>query len=88
MEWIGKIIGEGLLNIRRHANATTAVVRVRATDDEIRLTLTDDGVGFADDSPLPWSIQSRVLEVGGSITLDRTSAPGACLVITLPRSQT
>ena len=87
MEWIGKIIGEGLLNIRRHANASNAMVRLRATGDEIRLTLTDDGVGFAADSPLPWSIQSRVLEVGGSITLDRTAAPGACLVITLPRSK-
>jgi signal transduction histidine kinase len=87
MELIGKIIGEGLLNIRRHANATNANVHLRATDDEIRLTLSDDGVGFADDSPLPWSIQSRVLDAGGTVALDQNGAPGACLVITLPRSQ-
>jgi signal transduction histidine kinase len=59
---------------------------VRATNDEIRLTLSDDGIGFADDSPLPWSIQSRVLAAGGTIALDQSGSPGACLVITLPRT--
>jgi len=88
LEWIGKIIGEGLLNIRRHANAERAEICLRASGDEIRLTLADDGIGFADDSPLPWSIQSRVLEAGGNIALDRNATSGACLVITLPRSQT
>lgn len=86
MELIGKIMGEGLLNIRRHAQAMNAQVHLRAANGEIRMTLSDDGVGFPDDSPLPWSIRSRVLDAGGTIALAQHDAPGACLVITLPPS--
>jgi len=84
-EWISNIVREALLNVRRHARATNAEVRLRGTDTEICLTLADDGIGFPDDAPLPWSIQSRVLEAGGTIRLDRDGVPGARLVIRLPR---
>ncbi len=84
VEWIASIVREGLINVRSHARATAAEVRVHAAADEVRLTIADDGVGFPPGGRLPWSIESRVREAGGSVALARNGRPGTMLIITLP----
>ncbi len=41
-----RIAQEALSNIRRHAEASTATVKLELGDDNIRMTVSDDGKGF------------------------------------------
>jgi PAS domain S-box-containing protein len=41
-----RIAQEALSNIRRHANASTAVVRLEFADDSVNMTISDNGRGF------------------------------------------
>jgi signal transduction histidine kinase len=85
VEHVLLILLEGVRNIGRHANAGVGCVRARSADTgAIRVTLDDDGVGFPDDAPLPWSIVSRVGECDGVIRFDTGAGRGAHLVIDLP----
>lgn len=43
---LGRILQEALLNVERHAQARQVRVRLVRVDDEIELTVRDDGVGF------------------------------------------
>jgi signal transduction histidine kinase len=85
VEHVLLILLEGVRNIGRHARAHAARVCATSADGgPIRVTLDDDGVGFADGTTLPWSIVSRVNECAGSIRLDETAGAGAHLIIELP----
>jgi signal transduction histidine kinase len=44
---IFRVVQECLLNVHRHSKSATAGVTLRREDDEIRLQVTDDGVGMA-----------------------------------------
>lgn len=66
---------EGLRNARRHGTAHRVDINLAGTDDEILLTIEDDGVGFVDTPIKPWAIASRVAELGGHLTV--TSGGGA-----------
>jgi signal transduction histidine kinase len=77
-----QILREGVTNVRRHAKARTASVHVDGAGEEIVVRIEDDGVGFADDGD-PWSIRSRVRELGGRLEVGRDG--GGHLTITLPR---
>ena len=74
-----RIVQESLSNIRRHAHAKTAMVRVGFSSTEVRLNISDHGVGF-DSSKLHGlissptgagfgliSMQERAREVGGYV---------------------
>ncbi|MER7506316.1 histidine kinase [Nonomuraea pusilla] len=41
-----EIAREALANVRRHARATTALVRLEQREDALRLTVSDDGLGL------------------------------------------
>jgi signal transduction histidine kinase len=85
VEHVLLILLEGVRNIGRHARARVARVGAAGADGgQIRVTLDDDGVGFAPGGALPWSIVSRVGECDGSIRLHDAGGPGAHLVIELP----
>lgn len=75
---------EGLRNVRRHAGARSAAISARVTDDALRLTIDDDGVGFRDGAQPPWSMLSRVAECGGQLSLGRDGRPGGHVIIQLP----
>lgn len=77
------IAREAISNIRRHARARSARIDIRGTASEVRLTIEDDGVGFRA-NVIPWSIASRVTEVGGQIEIAADRPVGARLSITLP----
>jgi signal transduction histidine kinase len=78
------IMLEGARNVGRHARAYAARIEAASEDDKVLISIDDDGVGFPDDASLPWSIASRVAEVGGRIAVDRADATGARLLVELP----
>jgi signal transduction histidine kinase len=84
VEHVLQVMLEGARNVRRHASASTAEIVVRAEGSGLVVTVDDDGVGFQDDAHLPWSIASRVAELGGQLTVDSNRGPGAHLRVALP----
>jgi signal transduction histidine kinase len=83
-EEILQILLEGLRNIIRHGGARSASLRTQADRGAIRIQLDDDGIGFPPLAPPPWSITSRVAELGGSVSIDPGDVKGAHLEIELP----
>jgi signal transduction histidine kinase len=79
------IAREGLVNVRRHAHATTARIDIRGDGSEVRIDIDDDGVGFSNDTA-PWTIASRSRDIGGRLHIDRESGRGAHVSITLPNA--
>jgi signal transduction histidine kinase len=76
-----QIMLEGARNIRRHAFARTASIEATADGGELRIRIDDDGLGFGEALQPPWSIASRVDQLGGQIQVDAGQATGAHLAI-------
>jgi signal transduction histidine kinase len=81
-----QILREGVANVLQHARAGAATFRVQTSGPRVFVTMDDDGVGLSDHSQQPWSIASRVRELGGRLQVQETGEPGAHLAITLPGS--
>jgi signal transduction histidine kinase len=90
------LVRETLSNAARHAGASSVGVDLRAKDDEIRITVADNGRGFSfhghyDHSALterklgPVTLKGRIESLGGTLAIDSSEA-GAKLEITLPCS--
>ena len=69
-----RIAQEGLMNVYRHARATTTSIRLRRVDSGILLEIEDDGVGLA---PRDRSrgvgiagMQARMTQVGGTLSFE------------------
>ncbi|GAB3251342.1 sensor histidine kinase [Nocardioides dilutus] len=69
------VLGESLSNASRHADASSVSVTV-SVGDEVRVVVTDDGRGIAEDARESGlgNIRERALKRGGTFTV--TSAPG------------
>lgn len=85
LEHVLHIVREGITNIRRHSAAESARVVVAGAGDGLQITIDDDGRGFGPAVQLPWSIASRVRELGGGLHIQPDDGPGAHLHISLPR---
>jgi signal transduction histidine kinase len=79
-----RIVREAVTNVRRHADARTAVISANCDGGRVAISIDDDGRGFADDAQRPWSIVSRVSELGGSLELGGRGGTGAHITISLP----
>jgi signal transduction histidine kinase len=84
LEQVLQILREGITNVRRHADAESATMRVEDGGDGLTITIDDDGRGFRDARQRPWSIASRVRSLGGDLNVVRDARPGAHLEIVLP----
>jgi signal transduction histidine kinase len=74
-----RVCQEALANVRKHAGAQSAAVRLDYDPDAIRLEVSDDGAGF-DPAQVNGGyglrgMRARVAEAGGTLTV--RSAPGA-----------
>src|SRR5579859_527032 len=86
-----RILQELLLNVEKHAQASTVAVQSETGDGVVRISVCDDGTGFAPAAPLEdggaaggfglFSVQERARLVGGGVQI--ASAPGAGTQITL-----
>jgi signal transduction histidine kinase len=79
------VLGEALSNASRHADASHIEVSVRA-EDELRLVVTDDGVGLPEDvqeSGLR-NIRERATKLGGTCAIESTSGEGTTVTWTVP----
>ena len=79
------MVREGIRNVRRHARARSARVEIRSSEAEVRIEIEDDGVGFGSEVT-PWSIASRVKELGGQLSIADDRRSGAHLSIRIPRT--
>ncbi|HEY2389292.1 MAG TPA: histidine kinase [Candidatus Binatia bacterium] len=77
------IMLEGVRNVRRHAGAMTAAVSARDGHGGLRIRIRDDGAGFPQGASTPWSIASRVAELGGDVQVSDGEG-GAHLLIEIP----
>ncbi|PTL56316.1 sensor histidine kinase [Paraconexibacter algicola] len=76
---------ELLANVRRHANASRATVRVALRDGELELAVEDDGVGFDEAAVAAagdaghvgiWRLRRHARVLGGAFTLSRRPGGG------------
>jgi len=83
VEHVLQILLEGVRNIRRHAFARSASIEARVEGPELHIHIDDDGLGFPDGAVAPWSISSRVDQIGGQLQMARDKRAGAHLNIAL-----
>lgn len=80
---------EGLTNALRHAGASQVSVDLRLGEDTARLTVSDDGCGFAPtDEPDGFGLtgmRERVHLVAGSVDIDTGPGEGTRVTVVVPR---
>jgi signal transduction histidine kinase len=80
------VVSEGLANAVKHADASVAKVEVEAVEDNVRLSIWDDGRGGAD--PARGSgligLKDRVEAQGGTISVVSPPDEGTRLHVSLP----
>lgn len=87
-----RTVQEALTNASKHSGAKRVDVHVERRGDEVRCTVTDDGVGFAaEKSPAPGrglgliGLRERLAPLGGSVRWGSVPrARGAVVVATIP----
>jgi len=91
-----RIVQEGLVNIRKHAKASHAVVGItRRGSGILLLTISDNGCGFefeglvspedlANTTKGPMIIKERVRSIGGQLSIESIPGRGSRLEIALP----
>lgn len=84
-----RIVSEALTNVSRHANASSACVRLSATDRELEIEVEDDGDGIRGDATPGVglaSLRARAIELGGAAEF-LPNEPGTIVRARLPRHQ-
>jgi len=84
-----RILQEALTNVMRHAQAHTVELTLAVEGKQLRLTISDDGVGFIEAKGRPVSfglvgMRERVLIMGGQLSLDSQPGEGTTLSVTVP----
>jgi PAS domain S-box-containing protein len=88
-EALYRIGQEALHNVVKHANASNATLRILREGDWVRLSVTDDGVGFAPDE-VPRGhlgligMRQRVDLVGGELRVESRPGEGALIEASVP----
>jgi two-component system sensor histidine kinase UhpB len=88
-------VRELLANVVKHAKARKVSVLLAEENQRVKITVEDDGVGFdaegagllkaSDEGGFGlFSIQERMSDLGGSLSLDSTPGKGCVAVLTLP----
>jgi len=91
-----RIVQEALVNVRKHSQAHTVVVRLSARNGRWTLVIEDDGRGFAFSGRFsqaeldtlgrgPVVIKERVRVIAGELTIESNPGQGSRLEITVPQ---
>lgn len=88
-----RVIQEALTNVRKHAAATLAVVRVASDEQGVVLVVQDDGRGFdpelqagRDDGFGLHAMRERMSLVGGTLSIHSTPGGGTRVVARVPHA--
>jgi len=83
-----RIVQEALTNVRRHASASRASVRLCFTDDEVRVEVADDGRGVATGTPREGNgligMRERAGLYGGRLETTSADGRGFTVIAVLP----
>ncbi|AZF44735.1 putative two-component sensor, near polyamine transporter [Pseudomonas sp. R1-43-08] len=84
-----RILQEALTNVMRHAQAHTVELTLEMDGPDLRLTISDDGIGFVQAQGRPVSfglvgMRERVLIMGGQLSLVSELGEGTTLSVTVP----
>lgn len=80
-----KIAHDAVANVRRHARATTALIRVERRDGGLWLVVSDDGIGLPEQRRQGAAqMRRRAEELGGTCELDVRPGGGTEVVVRLP----
>lgn len=83
-----RVVQEALTNCARHADADSITIEVRASDDELRLSVQDDGVGLNPSHRGKGlgliGLHERVKELDGTATISANDIRGTTVAVRLP----
>ena len=81
-----RVAQEGLNNVRKHARARSAALRLTYAPDRVRLEVRDDGQGLGrnDGGFGLVGIRERAERLGGSVTVESTPGLGVAMRVELP----
>ena len=87
-----RMVQEALNNIAKHAQATRVDVVLDDTDDEVILSVRDNGVGIPDGKSGTVThglrgMRERAGYLGGSVRIDSAPGRGTLIVITIPKTE-
>jgi len=90
---IGRITGEALFNIARHARATSVDVRITFGEQQLGLQIRDDGVGIEEEVLALGrkqdhfgliGMRERAERIGGTLSINSRPGEGTDVLLTLP----
>lgn len=85
-----QIAREALSNVARHSGASRATVRVERDRDRLRLSVSDNGVGFEPGADRPSThrglanMHARARELGGNLVIESGPGRGSRLEVSVP----
>jgi signal transduction histidine kinase len=86
-----RIVHEALSNVARHAGASRATVSVAAEGDALRVTVEDDGKGFALENALDDRLHfglrgmiERAAAAGGALSIESRPGGGTRVILRMP----
>jgi two-component system, NarL family, sensor histidine kinase UhpB len=84
-----RVVQEGLINALRHAQATRIRIVVDGTEERIRVSVSDDGIGLPADWARPGhfglrGLTDRVAQLGGKFEVGSEGARGTHLAAEIP----
>lgn len=91
-----RVVQEALTNVRKHAGAASAVVRIEASGGWTTVTIEDDGRGFdlggrlldRDSGFGLHTMRERMELLGGTLTIDSAKGNGTRVIARLPAAAT
>ena len=87
-----RIAQEAVSNAIKHGKAKNITIRLRDEAGQIRLRVSDDGIGFPENPTESGGMglrimQSRIGMVGGTLTIERQRTGGTCVVFSTPKNR-
>jgi signal transduction histidine kinase len=82
------VIAEALTNVAKHARASVVEIEVEALDGDIRVSVSDDGIGGADPSRGSGllGLRDRVDALGAAMTITSSPGEGTSIIVHFPET--